>query len=171
MKILNQDGEPATFDPVLDDEEFADNEDDPGHVSDGPTQDLHFDFRLSADISATWECADGPTQLISIWIFVCQHTNLLLRHVSDGPTQDLHLDFYLSADKSATWEFTRWTSSTRFAFLFVSGQIRYLGTWQMERTPTTQDKTRARFVSWRPFFPDRMCVFLKVQICIVHAKS
>ena len=36
----------------------------------------------------------------------------------------------------------------------------HLGTWQMESTPTTQDNTRARFVSWRPFFPDRMWVFL-----------
>ena len=36
-----------------------------------------------------------------------------------------------------------------------------LGRWQMERTPTTQDNTRARFVSCRPFFPERMCVFLK----------
>ena len=38
-----------------------------------------------------------------------------------------------------------------------------LGTWQMERTPTTQDNTRARFVSCLPFFPERMCVFLKTR--------
>ena len=40
--FLNQtreNGEPATLDPVLDDEELADDEDDSGHVADG--EDAH----------------------------------------------------------------------------------------------------------------------------------